>query len=182
MWISPTTHTRVADGAAQVLSGSQERIDLAFRPAATANDADATATAPFTSRARVSYEELQRYIEQVLEATGYYSCSLQPTAEDEDMLEAPPGPERGASMPSMAAPLAAAPSAAALLERGLSQPQPLLADQQGGSLRLRACQPSFPRGGVACTPTNTVARFPATGTPLPPVRSTSVMPPIPSCD
>ena len=47
----------------KVMNGSQEMIDLAFR--STAADGDAGS---FVARQRISYEELQRYIEQVLQA------------------------------------------------------------------------------------------------------------------
>lgn len=57
----------------KVMSGAQEMIDLSFRsPLAT----EADVTGGFTSRQRITYEELQRYIEQVLEQTGYYALQL----------------------------------------------------------------------------------------------------------
>ena len=54
----------------KVMSGSQEMIDLvAFRSAASADGLGGGAS----SQQRISYEELQRSIEHVLEATGYYA-------------------------------------------------------------------------------------------------------------
>ena len=57
------------------MNGSQEMIDLSFRaPAADISDVHTNNGLPFGQRQpRLSYEDLQKHIEQVLEVTGYYA-------------------------------------------------------------------------------------------------------------
>lgn len=55
----------------KLVSGSREIINLTFySPTVVPEDAKATNAV----KQRVTYEELQRFIEQVLSETGYYSC------------------------------------------------------------------------------------------------------------
>ena len=81
----------------KLMNGSQEFINLAFRaPVVDITDVNGSFSA---RQQRVSYEDLQKYIEQVLEVTGYYALQ----AEGESPLAAPaadtPGIERAVSMP-----------------------------------------------------------------------------------
>ena len=121
---------RLKDELHKVMSGSQEMIDLvAFRTSAAAAD---RLGAP-SAQQRISYEELQRSIEHVLEATGYYALQADEQQQQQASVEAaaavappppPPGIERAASLPTTmpprhpphppptgAVPLAAAPGA-----------------------------------------------------------------------
>lgn len=112
----------------KVMSGSQEMIDLAFR----SPTADADPSSGYAAKQRISYEELQRYIEQVLAETGYYAltnCSA-------DELEVPPL-ERAASMPS------------AMPERAMQHPPPpaLAAALAPDAAPVRLRTGSAPRGG-----------------------------------
>ena len=64
----------------KVMSGSQEVIDLAFRGAGV-GAADVGAA---SARARISYEALQRSIEEVLSVTGYYALQGDPHDDEHD--------------------------------------------------------------------------------------------------
>ena len=82
----------------KLMNGSQEMIDLSFRaPAADISDVHTNNGLPFGQRQpRLSYEDLQKHIEQVLEVTGYYA--LHEMACDAPAPEAPVI-ERTNSMP-----------------------------------------------------------------------------------
>jgi len=123
----------------KLMSGSHEMIDVAFRSPAALADADAVATgANFDAaasfgpkRTRISYEELQRAIERVLESTGYYDVKSDaepaapppvallplgrpPLAPPHAHIEPPPL-GRAASLP--------APSAPPTLRNGIGTPR-----------------------------------------------------------
>jgi len=135
----------------KVVSGSQETIDLAFRSAA----ADVQ---------RISYEEMQHYIEQVLEVTGYYALGA---ATDESFpgVSAPPKVERAISMPEPV-------RLGAMPERGLSQvapapapapdPAPVRLRTGPGAVKLLARAPNVPAGAT-----------------LPPMHRGATLPPMP---
>lgn len=63
----------------KLMSGSQDIIDLAFRSPASDGDSGSG----FGMKQRLSYEDLQRHIEQVLAQTGYYAlpASDEPVGE-----------------------------------------------------------------------------------------------------
>ena len=83
----------------KLVSGSQEIINMTFYSNIVVHD---EAKGVGAVKQRITYEELQRFIEQVLSETGYYSC--QPATDDEsaaalsdlvDGEQAVAPPERG---------------------------------------------------------------------------------------
>ena len=72
----------------KVVTGSQETIDVAFR----SNAAEIDGQDGFAVTQRISYEEMQRYIEQVLAVTGYYALNTSVSEGSESCMM-----DRGAS-------------------------------------------------------------------------------------
>ena len=125
----------------KVFSGSQEVIDMSFtRTATSAEGVDGALHA----KQRVSYEEMQVYIEQVLAETGYYALH----ATDDDRLDAPI--EWAANEHGVAAPDAALRPAGPSLGRpeppGISRASSM--PEGGAPARLRAGPGSTARAGV----------------------------------
>jgi len=118
----------------KVVSGSQETIDLAFR-------------SPAADVQRISYEEMQHFIEQVLEVTGYYALAA---GADEPFETFPPKMiERAISLPEPA-------RLVPMPERGLPQAVIAAPAPDSAPVRLRtgpgAALPPVRRPGATLPP------------------------------